>query len=142
MLIIVMLALMVASPVAQATPAPHVPTPPFAADLRVPPKTPYQMEVSFRPSVGHDLEEVRTFYLNWAKDQKWRQVSGKEESWSRDEWFSYINQEGRELRQRFSHWVDPTGQWSVRLVLRSYPATREERAYVLLMPFHNLDKVQ
>ena len=96
-------------------------------------------ERSFVVPRQEQLDGVRDFYRTWARENRWRQLPSSEESWSSDEWTTFVDRDGQEVRQRLVHWADPQRQWSLRLALITKNA--QSRAWVIVAPFMNLDQL-
>ena len=122
---------------------PSVPLPTYARAEERSSSNPQHYERFFLPGDRHALDEVRTFYGDWARTNGWRQIPASEESWSNDQWQEFeMGPEVGGVRQRLVHWVDATGFWSLRLALRYYKKSGKQGAWVIVEKFFNLDEHQ
>lgn len=129
----------------KAAAKPPVPVPPWASSLEVLELPDGRVQLSFTSTETYPSHKTRDFYGAWAEEHGWRLIPPSMESWSSDQWQSFIDAtSGGSIETDMwpVHWRSPDGFRSLRLTMLYQGDRTEQTVYVVLSPFYNLDEIE
>jgi hypothetical protein len=114
----------------------QIPTPGWALNLEHDELSDGRIQVSFVVEEEYPSSRVRDFYAEWASRNGWEKVPNEVDSWSNDEWISFLDEDGVDTDSYFVHWRSPDNKESLYLALIYKGQREKQEAYVILSPFH------
>ena len=92
-------------------------------------------QLSFEYEAQYPSSAVRDYYATWADANGWTLLDRSVDTWSSDEWGSFLDEENRRVDQWLVHWQSPDDRESLLLVIQHVADRSRQKVYVIRQPF-------